>query len=188
MMEEQLLFADREEFRQWLFKNHDTNQGFWMVLGKSGKIKTIKPDEALEEALCFGWIDGLIKSIDDTKYLKKFSPRRKGSNWSERNKGLANKLIENRKMTVYGMKAIEEAKKSGNWDIPRREAVTDSQIEILIKDLNGTEPALSNFLKMPLSIRRTYTGFYLDAKQEETRRNRLKKIIERLNQNKKPME
>jgi uncharacterized protein YdeI (YjbR/CyaY-like superfamily) len=186
-MEEQLLFANREEFRQWLFKNHNISKGIWLIFGKGVKLNTLKPDEALEEALCFGWIDGLIKSIDETKYLKKFTPRRKGSKWSERNKGLVKKLIENGRMTEYGMKAIEEAKKSGNWDIPKREPVTDSQIEILIKDLNGTEPAFSNFLKMPLSIRRTYTGFYLDAKQEETRRNRLKKITERLNANKGPM-
>jgi len=186
-MEEQLLFADREEFRHWLFKNHDTNQGFWMVLGKSGKLKTIKPDEALEEALCFGWIDGLIKSINDTKYIKKFSPRRKGSEWSVKNRSLAEKLIENGYMTEHGMKAIDKAKKSGMWDKPKRDPVTEDKVDILTEAINGSEPALSNFLKMPLSIRRTYTGFYLDAKQEETRKNRLKNIIGRLNENKKPM-
>ena len=187
-MEEQLLFADREEFRQWLIQNHDTHKGFWMVFGKGGKIKTLTADEALEEALCFSWIDGLIKSVDGTKYIKKFSPRRKASNWSDRNKVIVEKLIKNGRMTEHGMKAIEEAKKSGEWLKPKREPIADSQIEILIKDLNGAEPALSNFLKMPLSVRRTYTGFYLDAKKEEVRVNRLKKLIERLNANKKPME
>jgi uncharacterized protein YdeI (YjbR/CyaY-like superfamily) len=187
-MEEQLLFSDREAFRQWLITHHDINKGFWMVFGKGGKIKTLTADEALEEALCFGWIDGLIKSVDDTKYIKKFSPRRKGSNWSDRNKGLADKLIKNGLMTDPGMKTIEEAKKSGEWLKPKREPVGDNQIEILIKALDGAEPALSNFLNMPLSIRRTYTGFYLDAKKEEIRVNRLKKLIERLNENKKPMD
>jgi len=186
-MEEQLLFSDREEFRQWLFKNCNRSKGIWVIFGKAGKLKTVKQDEALEEALCFGWIDGLIKNINEEKYLKKFTPRRKGSKWSVRNREIVNKLIKSGKMTEYGKKAIEEAKGSGIWDIPKRERVPDSQIEILTKALDGVEPAQSNFLKMPLSVRRTYTGFYLDAKKEEIRINRLKKIIERLNANKRPM-
>ena len=187
-MEEQLVFADREKFRQWLAKNHDISQGIWLVFSKTEKLKTIKADEALEEALCFGWIDGLIKSIDEEKYIKKFTPRRNGSKWSETNKNIVNRLIKDRKVTEPGMKAVEEAKGNGNWDIPKREPVSNDQVEILIKALSGAEPALSNFLNMPPSVRRTYTGFYLDAKKEEIRINRLKKLIERLNENKKPMD
>jgi uncharacterized protein YdeI (YjbR/CyaY-like superfamily) len=186
-MEEQLLFADREVFRLWLSKNHGTNKGIWLIFSKVSQLKTLKPDEALEEALCFGWIDGLIKSIDDVKYIKKFSPRRKGSKWSERNKDIVNKLITNDKVTEYGIKAIDEARKSGTWDAPKREPVLDNQIEILTNALKGHEPALSNFLKMPPSVRKTYTRFYLDAKQQATRINRLQNIIGRLNENKKPM-
>jgi uncharacterized protein YdeI (YjbR/CyaY-like superfamily) len=186
-VEERILFANREEFRQWLFKNSNTSRGIWLIFGKAVKLKTIKADEALEEALCFGWIDGQFKSIDDEKYLKKFMPRRKGSKWSEKNKHIVNRLIENGQVTEYGYKAIEEAKKSGTWDMPKRVPILNNQIEILINALNGAEPALSNFLKMPLSVRRTYTAAYLDAKKEETRINRLKKIIERLNDNKRPM-
>ena len=85
------------------------------------------------------------------------------------------------------MTAIEEAKKSGNWDMPERETATDDQVKTLVKAINGVEPALSNFLNMPMSIRRTYTMFYLDAKKEETRTRRLEKIIDRLNENKGPM-
>jgi len=187
-MDEQIMFPGRKEFRQWLSSNHDTHKGFWMVLGKGGKLKTLTADEALEEALCFGWIDGLIKSVDDEKYLKKFTPRRKGSNWSKRNRDIAARLINDRKMTEHGMKAIEEAKRSGAWNTPERVKASDSDVEILVKALHGAEPALSNFLKMTPSIKRTYTGFYLDAKTEEVRANRLKKLIERLNANKKPMD
>jgi len=186
-MEEQLLFSDREEFRQWLLKNHNLCKGLWLIFGKGGKIKTLKADEALEEALCFGWIDGQIQSVNEEKYLKKFTPRRKGSKWSERNREIANRLINSRKMVEPGMKAVEEAKRNGNWDAPKREGVPDHQIKILVEALNGVEPALSNFLKMPPSVRRTYTGFYLDTKKEEVRINRLKKIIDRLNANKRPM-
>jgi len=186
-MDEQLLFTDREEFRKWLLENHNVGKGIWLVFGKSGKVKTLKADEALEEALCFGWIDGQVNNIDDAKYLKKFTPRRKGSKWSERNRGIASKLIENGKMTEYGLAAIERAKSEGIWDMPKREPISDGQIEILTDALQGAELALSNFVKMPLSIRRTYTAMYLDAKKEETRIRRLEKIIERLNDNKKPM-
>ncbi len=184
-MEDQLLFPDRESFRQWLFKNHETNKGFWMVFGKGKKIKTLNQEETLEEALCFGWIDGLIKSVDDDKWVKKFSPRCKVSNWSKRNRDFAEKLIKNGKMTEHGLKAIGKAKKNGKWDAPERLKVTDGHVEILVNALNGAEPALSNFLKMTPSVKRTYTGFYLDAKTEEMRANRLKKLIERLNANKK---
>jgi len=164
-MEERILFADREEFRQWLSKNHKTSRGIWLVFGKAGKIKTVKADEALEEALCFGWIDGQIKNVDEGKYLKKFTPRRKGSRWSARNREIVNKLIEKGRVTESGQKTIDEAKRRGTWDVPREAPLEDSQIEILINALKGAEPALSNFLKMPLSVRRTYTAAYLDAKK-----------------------
>ena len=186
-MDEQVIFPDREEFRNWFFENHNISKGIWLVFGKAGKLKTIKADEALEEALCFGWIDGQIKSIDDEKYLKKFTPRRKGSKWSEKNRSIVDKLIENGKMTEHGLAAIERAKSDGTWDMPKEAPISDNQIEILTDALKDTEPALSNFMNMSLSVRRTYTALYLDAKKEETRIRRLEKIIERLNENKKPM-
>ncbi|HEX9896674.1 MAG TPA: YdeI/OmpD-associated family protein [Dehalococcoidales bacterium] len=186
-MEEQVLFSDREEFRQWLFENHGANKGIWLVFGKGSRLKTIKPDEALEEALCFGWIDGQIKSIDAEKYLKKFTPRTIDSKWSETNRTLAARLIVNGKMTEYGAAAIKQAKSKGIWDIPKGAPVSDNQIEILINALKGADLALANFMRMPLSVKRTYTALYLDAKKEETKIRRLEKIIERLNENKKPM-
>jgi uncharacterized protein YdeI (YjbR/CyaY-like superfamily) len=184
---EQILFSNREEFREWLHKNHDTSKGFWMVFSKSNKLKIITAREALEEALCFGWIDGLIKSLDDEKYIKKFTPRTRDSKWSELNRTIATRMIECGKMTGPGQAAIEQAKKNGRWDAPAREPVPDDKIEVLVKDLQGADLALANFLKMAPSVRRTYTGFYLDAKKEETRIRRLQYIIERLNANKGPI-
>jgi len=186
-MEEKILFPDRDNFRKWLSENHNTSKGIWLVFGKGDKLKILKADEALEEAICFGWIDGQLNSIDDTKYLKKFTPRRKGSKWSEKNRGLVNKLIEDGKMTEYGVAAIEQAKRGGTWDVQERAPISEEQVEILTTALKGAEPALSNFLKMSPSVRRTYAAHYLDAKKEETRIKRLEIIIERLNENKKPM-
>ena len=186
-MEEQVIFCDRDEFRKWLNANHNINKGIWLVFSKVNTLKTLKPDEALEEALCFGWIDGQIKSLDIEKYVKKFTPRRKDSRWSEYNRNLAARLIASGSMTEYGLAAIERARRSGTWDVPDEAPVSDAQIEILVNALQGADLALANFMKMPLSVRRTYTYAYLDAKKEETRVKRLQTIIERLNQNKKPM-
>lgn len=186
-MNEEMLFESRDEFREWLGKNHASSNGFWMVFGKDGLLKTLKPDEALEEALCFGWIDGQIKSIDQAKYVKKFTPRRKGSKWSEKNKKLVQALTESAKMTASGMAAVEMAKKDGQWNTQETGSISEEQVAILISALSGAGLALSNFMKMPASVKRTYTALYLDAKKEETRITRLEKIIGRLNENKKPM-
>jgi uncharacterized protein YdeI (YjbR/CyaY-like superfamily) len=186
-MTEQLVFSDREEFRRWLHKNHGASQGVWVVFSKTKGLKTLKPDDALEEALCFGWIDGQIKSLGDERYLKKFTPRSKDSRWSEVNKTLAARLIASGKMTEHGLRVIDQAKSRGVWDTPKREPTTDAQVETLIKALQGADLALANFLKMPPSVRRTYTAAYLDAKKEETRARRLEWIIGRLNENKRPM-
>lgn len=186
-MSDKLQFTNRPEFRAWLSDNHSVSKGVWLIFGKAGKLETVRPDEALEEALCFGWIDGQIKSIDESMYLKRFTPRRKGSNWSERNRKIAAKLIELGLMTQHGLAAIEQAKRDGTWDAPKREPICDDQIAVLENALEGREPALSNFRNMPPSVRRTYTAHYLDAKSEDTRKRRLESIAARLNENKRPM-
>ncbi|MBN2559236.1 MAG: YdeI/OmpD-associated family protein [Clostridia bacterium] len=186
-MENEIVFKSRDEFRNWLIENHDTSNGIWLVFEKGRNSKTIKAEEALLEALCFGWIDGQLNSVNDEKYIKRFTPRRKGSNWSPKNRKLVDKLIQSGMMTESGLKAVEAAQKDGHWDMPGPEPIKEEQIEILINALAGSEPALSNFLEMSMSIKKTYTALYLDAKKEETRVNRLRKIIERLNDNKKPM-
>lgn len=186
-MDEQLRFSSAGEFRQWLAEHHNRSQGVWLVFGKTPAVKTLKADEALEEALCFGWIDGQIKSIDENCYIKRFTPRRKGSVWSERNRKLAGKLIEEGRMAEPGFDAIEEAKKAGTWDAPKQSPISDEQIDILTEALRGYEPAFTNFQNMSPSVRRTYTAHYLDAKTESTRARRLQQIVSRLNENKKPM-
>ncbi len=97
-------------------------------MGKAGGPKTIGANEALEEALCFGWIDGQMKSIDDNKYIKYFSSRRENSKWSEKNKALVEKLEKQGLMTDYGKVKIEEAKKNGQWDAPKPAEITDDRM------------------------------------------------------------
>lgn len=186
-MNEMMEFQKREDFRKWLSENCLLSAGVWLLFGKAGGPKTIKAGEALEEALCFGWIDGQMKSIDDISYKKYFSLRSKNSKWSEKNKSLVDTLEKQGIMTDYGRKKIKEAKENGQWDAPKAPAVTAVQITFLTALLEKHEPAYTNFLNMSLSVKKTYTRAYLDAKTDAGRAKRLSWIIERLSKNLKPM-
>jgi uncharacterized protein YdeI (YjbR/CyaY-like superfamily) len=187
MKNDQLMFENRKAFRNWLVRNHGANPGIWLVFGKGGQVKTLTANEALEEALCFGWIDGQLQSLDAQRYLKKFTPRRKASVWSERNRKLAEKLIDEGRMTDAGHAAIARAKEKGTWDRPKPEPIKEAQIDVLTQALVGAPKALANYLNMSPSVKRTYAAGYLAAKKEDTRKKRLEWIIGRLNENKKPM-
>ena len=157
------------------------------IIRKIRGPKTIKANEALEEALCFGWIDGQMQSIDDKSYIKYFSMRRKNSKWSEKNKTLVETLEKQGIMTDYGRVKIEEAKKNGQWNAPNSMAITDEQIAVLSDLLKEYEPAYTNYQAMSPSIKKTYTRAYFDAKIDVGRDKRLSWMIERLNKNLKPM-
>ena len=117
--ERNIRFTNRGDFRKWLSENCQSDAGVWLLFGKAGGPKTIKAKEALEEALCFGWIDGQMQSLDDKTYKKYFSQRRENSKWSEKNKGIVKQLEQQGIMTDYGRSKIEEAKKNGQWDAPK---------------------------------------------------------------------
>lgn len=186
-MSEIMQFSDREEFRKWLNDNCLSSDGIWLLFGKSGGPKTVKASEALEEALCFGWIDGQMQSIDDKTYKKYFSMRREKSKWSEKNKTLAKSLEERGLMTDFGRKKIEEAKQNGQWDAPDLMRVAEEEIAVLSGLLKEYEPAFTNFEAMSLSVKKTYTRAYYDAKTDAGREKRLAWIVDRLNKNLKPM-
>lgn len=182
-----IAFANREDFRNWLTKNCRTDNGIWLLFGKSGGPETIKASEALEEALCFGWIDGQMKSINDKTYKKYFSLRRENSKWSEKNKKLTESLEQQGLMTDFGRQKIEEAKKNGQWNAPKPADITEEQINCLSSLLEEYEPAYSNFLAMSLSVKKTYTRAYLDAKTDAGKEKRIAWMVDRLNKNLKPM-
>jgi len=187
VLTQHLQFVSREEFRNWLQDNCLSSNGVWLLFGKLGGPKTIKASEALEEALCFGWIDGQMQSIDDKTYIKYFSARRKNSKWSEKNKTLVQVLEKQGLMTDHGRTKIEEAKKNGQWDAHRPPTVTDEQMAFLSDILKEYEPAYTNFQAMSPSVKKTYTRAYYDAKTDAGRSKRLSWMIERLNKNLKPM-
>lgn len=182
-----LEFADRAAFRAWLEEHGAESDGVWLRFGKKGGPKTLKAAEALEEALCFGWIDGRMQSLDAGSYKKYFARRTLKSPWSEKNKALAAQLEERGAMTDAGREAIEAAKRDGRWNAPKAPAVTDEQLDAVEKLLAGREPACANYRAMSPSVRRTYAKAYFSAKTDAGRASRLAWMVERLNRNLKPM-
>lgn len=187
-MNEPLHFKTRDEFRNWLSNHGQDSEGVWLLFGKSKEIVTLKASEALEEALCFGWIDGVMKRVDDQSYIKYFSLRRKGSKWSEKNKTLIESLEKRGIMADFGRAKVEEAKNNGQWDSAAKpSAITDEQIEMISELLKDNELAYTNFQNMSPSVKKTYTRAYLDAKTDDGRTKRLAWMTTRLEENLKPM-
>lgn len=186
-MDDRMTFSCREDFRNWLCENCLSDTGIWVLFGKAGGPKTISAGEALEEALCFGWIDGQMQRMDEQTYCKYFSQRRENSKWSEKNKALADKLEEAGAMTDYGRKKIQEAKANGQWDAPKSPPVTQEQIARVAAMLKAYGTAYTNFQAMSLSVQKTYTRAYFDAKTDAGREKRMLWMVDRLHRNLKPM-
>ncbi len=186
-MDDVLQFFDKSAFRAWLEQNGTSSDGIWLLFGKKGGPVTLTANEALEEALCFGWIDGQMQSLDSTKYKKYYARRRAKSKWSEKNKKLAQLLIEQGRMAPEGLTAIESAKQNGAWEVSDKVRISDEQVKEFRQLISSNEPAYANLLGMSPSVQKTYTGYYFDAKAPEARQKRLEKIIDRLNKNLKPM-
>ncbi|MGM0169436.1 hypothetical protein IGI39_003752 [Enterococcus sp. AZ135] len=187
-MDENLLFTTRDDFHTWLTVNAASSGGVWLVFGKTKELKTVKAGEALEEALCFGWIDGVMKKVDEHSYLKYFAPRRKNSKWSEKNKKIVAKLEQQGLLTELGREKIAEAKKNGQWDSATKpSAITEEQIAEVAELLRDNKEAVKNFENMSPSVRKTYTRAYLDAKTDAGRTKRLAWMTDRLEKNLKPM-
>jgi len=186
-MDKILTFTDRQAFREWLGKYGTESEGIWLLFSKNGRLVTLSADEALEEALCHGWIDGQIQSLDENTYKKYFAQRIPKSKWSVKNKELAQTLLEKGLMTRQGLEAIERARENGSWDNAKRIFIDEEQIRMFQEVIQPYEPASTNLQAMSHSVQRTYTAFYFDAKSDKTRQARLDKIIDRLNKNLKPM-
>ncbi len=185
----QMVFKSRGEFRDWLTANALSNEGVWLVFSKQKPGGALKAGEALEEALCFGWIDGQVQSIDETTYLKYFKQRGVSSNWSEKNKKLAGALEEKGLMTGYGRAKIDLAKQNGHWEQAETVALSEEQIQAFELMLEPFALARENFGNMPVSARKAYMrSYFFGAKTDEGKQKRLATIVERLNLNLNPME
>jgi uncharacterized protein YdeI (YjbR/CyaY-like superfamily) len=111
------MVADVRAWRKWLGGHHSSEPGVWLILAKRGTSEptSLSYDEALDEALCFGWIDGQVGRRDDRTYRQRFTPRRARSSWSKRNVGIAERLLEEGRMQPAGLLAVEQAKADGRW-------------------------------------------------------------------------
>jgi uncharacterized protein YdeI (YjbR/CyaY-like superfamily) len=181
---EHIFFNSRESFRSWLEKNHDKSSGVWMIFYKKhANIECIKYNEALEEALCFGWIDSIIKKIDNDQYVRKFTPRTNTTKWSELNKKIVLALIKKGKMTEEGLKKIDIYLKTGkvDWeskDLKREKEGKDFDVPgFILKEFAKNEPALTNFNNLSQTYRRHYILWITNAKREETIFNRLRRGV-----------
>jgi uncharacterized protein YdeI (YjbR/CyaY-like superfamily) len=185
-MSKTLHVTNREDWRAWLKENHDKEQEVWLIFYKKHTGKPVIPyDDAVEEALCFGWIDSIIKRMDDEKFSRKFTPRKADSKWSELNKKRVKKMIQQGRMTEAGVVLINAAKKSGKWE----EVISQPKelnIPPGIKDaISANKKAWENFNQLAPSHQRQYIGWITTAKKEETRQRRLKEALEILAQGKK---
>jgi len=183
---DELPVTNRDDWREWLRKNYETKKEVWLVYYKKHTGKPSIPyDDSVEEALCFGWIDNIIKKIDDEKFVRKFTPRKAKSKWSEANKKRARKMMKERKMTEAGLARIREAEKTREW-FKITPARKDFIIPKYMKEaLAKNKKALDNFNNLARSYKRHYIGWITSAKREETRERRLAEAIRLLEQNEK---
>jgi uncharacterized protein YdeI (YjbR/CyaY-like superfamily) len=180
----ELYVKTRGEWRKWLEENHSSVQGIWLIYYKkpSGKPR-IPYDDAVEEALCFGWIDGKIKRVNDDYYIQWFTPRRPASRWSKLNIIRAQKMIKEGRMRPSGLSAYEETIKNPDLILDLNRDVMISVPDDLMVAFRNNERAFSNFNNFPPSSRRLYVLWLNSAKREETRKGRIAKIVDRSDKN-----
>lgn len=169
-------FENRNAFRTWLERNHDISCGIWIVFEKG--IGGFSANDALEEAICFGWIDGIMKSIDEHRYKKYFSRRKDKANWSKKNKSIFKKLAEEGLITEFGVEAFKPEPDQG--EIADKADQNAVNIRTLKETLRNDQVVAELFESMPPSRKRQLAGFYGEAKTEATREKRKAKIIEAL--------
>ena len=179
-------FATPESWQTWLAEHHATSPGLWLKLAKKATgIPSITYDEALDSALCYGWIDGQKGSYDEQFWLQRFTPRRPKSKWSKRNREIVARLVEEGKMQPAGLREVELAQQDGRW-----QAAYDSQANAAVPDdlqaMLDKNPKAQAFFNQLNSVNR-YAILYRihDAKRPETRARRIEKFVAMLNEHKK---
>ncbi len=186
-VEEALLFKRRNEWRHWLEKHHKDTKEIWLIHYKNQLRKqSINHFEAVEEALCFGWIDSTLKKIDEERFVLRYTPRKPKSVWSKINKEKAETMIRSGKMAPMGLQKITEAKTHGLWDVAYTNKVKERIPSDLSQALILDRIAWENFQGFANSYRNMYCGWVKNAKTKETRQKRIIEVVQRSRLNKKP--
>jgi uncharacterized protein YdeI (YjbR/CyaY-like superfamily) len=175
-----------QEWRKWLEENHSIKNSIWLIYyKKKSKIPSIEYNEAVDQALCFGWIDSKSKPIDDEKYMQFFSKRKPKSVWSKINKNKIERLTSEGLMSQAGLDIIQIAKENGSWFI-----LDDAESLIIPQDLSielDKNPlAKDYFINLSRSNKRNILQWLVLAKRAETRQNRIKEIVDLANLGRKP--
>ena len=176
----------RTDWRQWLEKNHQSKQSVWLVFyTKKSTIPSLSWSEAVDEALCFGWIDSTRKTIDEFSFMQFFSKRKLKSNWSKINKEKVANLIDQGFMTEAGLVSIETAKQNGYWTIldEVEELIIPKDLEIAFEKYKGSK---DYFLSLSKSTRKIILSWIVLAKQQQTRQKRIDEVVESAEQKFKP--
>jgi uncharacterized protein YdeI (YjbR/CyaY-like superfamily) len=176
----------RQEWREWLQKNHIKKQSVWLIYyKKKSAIPTVTYSEAVDEALCFGWIDSKTKPINEESFMQFFSRRKEKSVWSKINKEKIQRLIEAGLMTQAGYDIIETAKQNGSWTI-----LDGAEALVIPADLENEFQNRANakkyFLSLSRSDKRNILQWLVLAKRQETRQKRIEEIVELADNNQKP--
>jgi uncharacterized protein YdeI (YjbR/CyaY-like superfamily) len=173
-------------WRKWLEKKHQSEQSVWLVYYRTAtKIPSLTWSEAVDEALCFGWIDSTKKTIDKERYMQYFSPRKPSSTWSKVNKDKVAKLTQNKQMKQAGFDCIETAKQNGNWSLMDdvENLIVPADLEMALKN---NESAMEFYESQSKSIKKILLYWVVVAKRTETRNKRITEIIESAAEGLKP--
>ena len=174
-----LEFKQRDQWRRWLEKHHSTGTEAWLIVYRKGyEDQGLMLDEAVEEALCFGWIDGKLKRLDEKRYRLRYSPRKPNSIWSISNIQRVEKLIAEGKMTEAGYQKIAEAKENGEWDAAIRREQVDIMPQEIESALQKIDGAISAYQSLPDSRKKQYIYWLQAAKREATKQRRIQKIVQ----------
>ena len=178
----ELLVADDSEWRTWLTRHHAEPQGVWLVLAKKGTTEptTLSYDQALEEAICFGWIDGQLKSRDEATFRRRFTPRNARSPWSQRNVTIAERLLASGRMHRSGEAEVEKAKADGRWQTAYAGQAKAEVPEDLQKALLANPSAQAMFETLTSANRYAVLYRIGNAKKAETRARRIEQFVEML--------
>jgi uncharacterized protein YdeI (YjbR/CyaY-like superfamily) len=179
-------FASQKEWESWLSQNHDKENGVWLrFYKKNSGVVSLTYDQALEEALCYGWIDSQAKSYDEKSYLQKFTPRRSKSIWSKINTGHIERLMKEGRMKTAGMLQVEAAKKDGRWQsayAPQNTIVIPNEF---MQELKKNQKAFTFFETLNKSNKYAIAFRLTTAKKEETKKKRIKDFIAMLSRGEK---
>ena len=180
---EHLYFKNSQEWRTWLHENHHSSKGVYLIFYKVGsKFESMRWEEAVQVAICYGWIDSTVKKMDDERRKQMFTPRKDKSVWSKLNKTYIVKLLQDNLIHESGLRKIETAKQNGSWE--SLDAVENLEMPAdLILAFQKNKMALDNYNNFSPSYRKSYLYWLNQAKREETRNIRITEIIRLCEQN-----